>query len=247
MTAPLADPELQDDYLPIAALNTLLYCERRAALQHIEHVWRDNAFTMEGTIAHRLAHLEVERSEPGIRIVKSVWLKCTRLRIVGKADVVEFRVGGRPALRTDRARSKEDACRCEGPLAEREGYPGVPYPVEYKRGKRRKWDNDDVQLCAQALCLEEMLSVEVPRGAIFHIRSKRRREVDFTEPLRARTEAAAARLHELIAAGVTPPATLKPQCNGCSLQDVCLPGILVQSSRIRQYCQQLLSLEASES
>ena len=87
----------------------------------------------------------------------------------------------------------------------------VPFPVEYKRGKRKWWDNDDVPLCAQALCLEEILGVSVPRGAIFHIKSKRRREVIFTDKLRIKTEATAARLQELIAAGVTPPPVLKPQ------------------------------------
>jgi len=116
----------------------------------------------------------------------------------------------------------------------------VPYPIEYKRGKRKKWDNDDVQLCAQALCLEEMLGVAVPRGAIFHIKSKRRREVAFTDKLRAKTEAAAARLHELIAAGITPPAVLKPQCDGCSLRGICLPGLAASSAG--DYCRRLLEV-----
>ena len=115
----------------------------------------------------------------------------------------------------------------------------VPYPVEYKRGKRRKWDNDDVQLCAQALCLEEMLDTSVPRGAIFHVQSKRRREVVFTPALRRKTEATAARLHELIASGKTPPPVLKPQCDGCSLRGICLPEALGDRNRVSQYVAQL--------
>ena len=118
----------------------------------------------------------------------------------------------------------------------------VPFPVEYKRGKRKKWDNDDVQLCAQALCLEEMLGVPVPRGAIFHIQSKRRREVLFTDKLRKKTEATAARLHELIASGVTPAAVLKPQCDGCSLRDVCLPELADQTARVERYCRELFQV-----
>lgn len=137
-----------------------------------------------------------------------MWLKSERLRLVGKADVVEF-------------------------LSD------VPYPVEYKRGRRKKWDNDDVQLCAQAMCLEEMLGVDVPRGAIFHIKTKRRREVEFDDKLRRKTEDAATRLHELIAAGVTPPAVLKPQCDGCSLRAICLPEMSSRIADVGQYMREM--------
>ena len=142
-----------------------------------------------------------------------MWLKSDRLRLVGKADVVEFH----PQL----------------------SRPEVPFPVEYKRGKRKKWDNDDVQLCAQALCLEEMLGVAVSHGAIFHIKTKRRREVAFTSALRGKTEAAARRLHELIASGITPPPVLKPQCQGCSLVEICLPKVLEQTDAVRAYVRSL--------
>ena len=96
--------------------------------------------------------------------------------------------------------------------------PETPYPVEYKRGKRRKWDNDEVQLCAQALCLEEMLGVPIPAGAMFHVQSRRRREVLFDADLRRRTEDAAVRLHALLAAGATPPPIVHPKCRQCSVQ-----------------------------
>lgn len=103
---------------------------------------------------------------------------------------------------------------------------GVPFPVEYKRGKRRKWDNDDVQLCAQAICLEEMLGVPVPAGAVFHVRSKRRRDVPFTPHLRDQTRRAAERLHNLLWQRTAPPAVLHPKCKQCSLHAVCLPELL---------------------
>lgn len=103
---------------------------------------------------------------------------------------------------------------------------GVPFPVEYKRGKRRKWDNDEAQLCAQAICLEEMLGVVIPAGAIFHVKTKRRREVPFTPALRDHTRRAAARLHELLAQTVAPPPVLHPKCKQCSLHAVCLPELL---------------------
>jgi len=149
-----------------------------------------------------------------------MWLRSDRLRLVGKADVVEFHEVGQP-FQADSPARKPDL--------------QIPFPVEYKRGKRKKWDNDDVQLCAQALCLEEMLGVEVPRGAIFHIKSKRRREVEFTDALRKKTEAAATRLHALIARGETPPPVLKPQCEGCSLKHLCLPDVLSRRSELAHY------------
>jgi len=173
-----------DEFQPIRALNDLLFCERRCALHRIEQLWDDNAHTLMGTLGHQRTDRPVEWTSTVGRAAHGVWLRSERLRLVGKADVVEFHV------------------RPEGPE--------VPYPVEYKRGRRRSWDNDDVQLCAQALGLEEMLGVAVPSGAIFHIRSKRRREVPFTAELRAKTEDAARRLHALVAAGVTPPPVLKP-------------------------------------
>lgn len=223
------DDALSDDYPPISALNHLLFCERRCALLRIENVWVENAYTLEGTFSHKRADKPVTwKSASGGREVHGMWLKSDRLRLVGKADVVEFQNVGE-ALR-DSIAARRDATTTND----------VPYPVEYKRGKRKKWDNDDVQLCAQALCLEEMLDVSVPRGAIFHIKSKRRREVIFTEKLRHKTVAAAARLHELIAAGVTPPAVLKPQCDGCSLRAICLPELAATRPSVDEYCRSLL-------
>lgn len=217
-----------DDYPPLSALNDLLYCERRCALHRIENVWVENAHTLSGTLSHQRADKPVEWKCENGREVHGMWLKSDRLRLVGKADVVEFQDVGQP-FQADGQAGRPDLYE-------------VPFPVEYKRGKRRKWDNDDVQLCAQALCLEEMLGVPVPRGAIFHIKSKRRREVVFTDKLRKKTEATAARLHELIASGVTPAAVLKPQCDGCSLREVCLPELADQTARVERYCRELFQV-----
>lgn len=208
--------EPPDDYPPLSALNDLLYCERRCALHRIENVWVDNAHTVLGTMDHRRADRSVDWKRGEGREVHGMWLKSDRLRLVGKADVVEFHPGA-------------------------EGV-DVPFPVEYKRGKRRKWDNDDVQLCAQAICLEEMLGVCVPRGAVFHVRTKRRREVEFKASLREKTIRAAARLHELIASETPPPPVVKPQCQGCSLADLCLPKVLSRDEAISTYMRTLWSI-----
>ena len=204
-----------DDYLPLSALNDLLYCDRRCALHRIENVWVDNAHTVSGTLSHELADRPVTwENSAGRRDVHGMWLRSNQMRLVGKADVVEFH--------------------------RQTSAPEIPFPVEYKRGKRKKWGNDDVQLCAQALCLEEMLGVAVPLGAIFHIQSKRRREVAFTPALRAKTVATAERLHTLLTSGITPPPVLKPQCHGCSVHDICLPSTLTEGHRIRAYLANLL-------
>lgn len=243
------------DYPPLSALNDLLYCERRCALHRIEEMWVENAHTLSGTLSHKRADKPVEWKCESGREVHGMWLKSDRLRLVGKADVVEFQPVGESFH--DSHLVRQDTRESEAPnpnesvenlghgmteLRSRTTLNEVPFPVEYKRGKRRKWDNDDVQLCAQAICLEEMLGVEVPRGAIFHIRSKRRREVVFTDKLRKKTEMAAARLHELIASGVTPPAVLKPQCEGCSLREVCLPELADQTARVERYCRELFQV-----
>ncbi len=103
---------------------------------------------------------------------------------------------------------------------------GIPFPVEYKRGKRRKWDNDDVQLCAQAICLEEMLGVAIPAGAIYHILSKHRRDVPLTSQLRAETHRAAERLHAVLGQSAAPQPVLHKKCKQCSLHAICLPELL---------------------
>ena len=225
---------LEDDYQPIRALNDLLYCERRCALHRIEEVWVDNAHTLTGTFAHQRADKPVTwESAAGVREVHGIWLKSDRLRLVGKADVVEFH-----PIRSDAVVGQPFQADCQAGKPDLRFWE-IPYPVEYKRGQRKKWDNDDVQLCAQAMCLEEMLGVAVPRGAIFHVKSKRRREVLFTEKLRRKTEDAARRLHELIASGVTPPPVLKPQCEGCSLRELCLPETLSRTADVSRYVQNL--------
>jgi CRISPR-associated exonuclease Cas4 len=119
----------------------------------------------------------------------------------------------------------------------------VPYPVDYKRGRRRKHENDDVQLCAQGLCLEEMLSVEVPGGAVYHVSSKRRREVRFTDALRETTCAAVEKVRALLASAEVPPAVLTPRCDGCSLRAACVPEA-AGAPAVARWCRELFGPRA---
>lgn len=188
-----------DELLPLRYLNDLLFCERRAALHMNEQIWVGNQYTAEGIYAHRRVDESVRRKFSDHTRVSSMMLVSRRLGLSGRGDLVEFHSG--EASETF----------------------GVPYPVDFKRGRIRPWDNDDVQLCAQAFCLEEMLGTTVPKGAVFHIRSRHRREVTFDPPLRQQTIAAALRLHELAASRKTPAAEWKARCRGCSLLQTCMP------------------------
>lgn len=221
-----ADPE-GDDLVPLSALNALLFCDRRAALRHLDGLYVHNEHTRRGDSLHKRADRPGFEKRKGVRTERGLWIASRRLRLYGRADLVEFR--------RDPGRKK----------------PGVPlvetaYPVEYKRGKARKWDNDDVQLCAQALCLEEMLGREVPEGAVYHAVSKKRREVPFTPELRALTEAAVARLHDLLDSGSAPPPVLKPRCRGCSLRGLCLPEVFAEPAKVRRMARDLFSAKPSD-
>lgn len=116
--------------------------------------------------------------------------------------------------------------------------------MEYKKGKRRQFENDDAQLCAQALCLEEMFGISIPQGAIFHAASKRRRDVEFTPELRQLTEEAALELHRLMASESVPPAVLKPACEECSLYQICLPQVTSQPARLASAAAELFKVRS---
>lgn len=199
----------EDDLLPVSALSDITFCERRAALHFIEGIWKDNLFTAEGTILHeRVDEGSNTEARGNIRMAHSVHLRSLILGLVGKADVVEFH------------KTETDGIKLKGVS----GF-WVPFPVEYKRGHLRHEHSFDVQLCAYALCLEEMLKVKVTEGALFYGKTRRRLAVCFDEALRQKTEDAAKRLHELITSGITPPPVYSAKCKKCSLLELCLPKI----------------------
>lgn len=207
----------ESDLLPMSALSHLVYCERRAALIHLEQQWEENRFTAAGRVLHDRAHGQESENRSNIRVVRGLRLHSLWLGLVGVADVVEF-----TSLGSDPTDS--------GSVSHKAGVtlPGVPdrwlpKPVEYKRGKPKPDRTDEVQLCAQALCLEEMLGVAVNAGAIFYGRPRRRLEVSISDDLRKDTEVLAQRLHELYDAGVTPPAVYGKKCKSCSLLETCQP------------------------
>lgn len=191
--------------IPISALQHAVYCLRQAALIHLEQVWADNRFTAEGEVLHRVADKGGTRKVKGIRRVMALPAASRRLNISGIADMVEFHAG---------------------PDGE------IPYPVEYKRGRPKLHRADEVQLCAQALCLEEMTGRPVPEGALFYGETKRRVTVPIDADLRRLTEETITALAEVFVSGSTPLPTVKRQrCRACSLREICRPDAVTRPAR----------------
>ena len=201
----------EEDLLPLSGLQHLAFCERRWALIHLEQQWEENLFTAEGKLLHEKAHSAGIESRPEALVRRTLPLRSFRLGISGQADIVEF-------------------LPCEAsepgvPMPRRKGL-WKPYPVEYKRTRDKHGSVAyRIQLCAQALCLEEMLQVPVPAGAVFDGKAKRREVVIFDEPLRQEVEHLAARMHQILQSGKTPRAIYAKKCEGCSMKPVCLPSV----------------------
>ena len=209
----MSNEQNEREHILISALNQYVFCPRRCALMHVEGIWRDNEHTLVGTLLHDRADSPGYETLAGVTVRRALPLVSERYGLAGKADIVEFR---------------RDEFGHE-----------VPAPVEYKKGKRRPFDNDDVQLCAQALCLEEMFACAVPLGYVYHAQSRRRREVLFDWRLRAETVRVIEAVRRLLADGVTPAAELLPRCDGCSLRGVCLPEVtsLAAAAQVSAYQQ----------
>ncbi len=211
----------EDDLLPISGLQHLVFCERRAVLVFVEGIWADNLATAEGTHLHQKVDGEQKTEvRKNVRTARGVWLQSLGLGLAGRADVVEF-------IRIEEV--PPDSERRGTSLADAQGL-WVPFPVEYKRGRSRHEEGYEIQLCAQAMCLEDMLGVQVPAGAIFYGQSRRRVDVTFDVDLRTRTRRASVRLREVIRDGSSPRFHPGPKCKACSLADECMPAILVHSS-----------------
>ena len=189
-----------DDLIPLSALQHWAYCPRQWALIHLEQVFEDNLYTQRGQAVHSRVDQPGVELRPGLRVERALPVWSERLGLIGKADVVEFLPDG------------------------------TAYPVEYKHGSRNKKAAisacDDLQLTAQALCLEEMTGKPVPEGALFYATSKRRRVVAITPALRERVESAAGTIRQLLAARHTPPPVNDDRCRACSLRDLCQPEAL---------------------
>jgi CRISPR-associated exonuclease Cas4 len=253
--AQIADaPEREQ--LPLSLLNDFLYCPRRAALKIVEG-WRDaNEHTLRGDLAHEHADLpgyesQISNLKAQIILWRALPVWSERLGLNGKCDIVEAELRSPANLKSQISDLKLGSTPAANLKSQISNLRSLK-PVEFKLGRRRQWDNDDAQLCAQALCLEEMFGLPVPRGAVFHADSKRRREVEFTAELRQLTENAVAEMHALLRESqisnlksqipTLPAAVFRPACAQCSLFDTCLPKATGADGRAQRLARALFEI-----
>lgn len=206
----------ESELLPLSALQHLLFCERQCALIHIERVWRENVLTLQGRLLHKKVHRSFYETKANVTLASSLAIRSFALGLAGQADLVEFHY---EVLRNRIV---------------------TIVPVEYKRGRAKKDLSDKIQLCAQAMCLEEMIGKPVHEGALFYGRTRKRLVVPFDQALRVATAKAALRLHTLIDAGQTPRPRYDSRCRACSLFDICLPRTLSRNRSVGRYIKHAL-------
>jgi CRISPR-associated exonuclease Cas4 len=222
----------EDDLLPLSGLQHFTFCERRWALVQVESLWAENQFTAEGRVLHDRAHSAELESRPGVLIRRTLPLRSFQLGISGQADIVEFEPvpSGQPGVAMENRSGR-----------------WKPFPIEYKRRKDRSAGSPyRIQLCAQAICLEEMLGIPVKNGAIYDGTTRRRTPVEFTPELRQSVERAAARMHELHRLRITPPPVYTAACEKCSMLELCQPRARKNWNSVEQYFAGMLTAESPE-
>lgn len=218
----------QDDLLPLSGIQHFLFCRRQWALIHVEQQWKENALTAEGKIMHKRADDPFfTETRNGVITARSVPIASYRLGLSGVCDVVEFLPSP----------SGKGAGGEGVSLPNRDGL-YLPVPVEYKRGKEKRDYSDEAQLCAQAMCLEEMLSAHIPRGYLFYGQTRHREEVEFTLQLRTLVQEMSAEMHNYFSRGYTPKVKTHKGCRSCSLADVCLPVLNEKVMTASKYIKQ---------
>ena len=197
MSNPTKTVFAEDDFIQLSALQHYVFCPRQCALIHVEGAWDENVYTVRGNILHEKVDTDTYESRGAIKTVRGLRIHSARLGIVGRADVVEFH------------KTKDGSQEV--------------FPVEFKSGQPKHDISDEVQLCAQALCLEEMLNTTVKEGAFFYGRIRRRVRVEIDNGLRKQTEDIIVAVHDLVSNKRVPPAKYMQKCKRCSLEDICQP------------------------
>ncbi|WP_123103867.1 CRISPR-associated protein Cas4 [Acidithiobacillus sulfuriphilus] len=201
------------DPIPLSALQHWTYCPRQCGLIHLEQQFAENIHTARGQAVHHLVDTPGYEVRHGVRVERALPLWSDRLGLIGKADLVEFHPDG------------------------------TVFPVEFKHGRKRQKTHDDIQLAAQALCLEDMLGRPVPQGAIFHASSHRRRAVDITPELRALVVETAEAIRAMLTSGKLPSPVNDARCKECSLRDICQPEALTSLEKQREQRTRLFDAE----
>jgi len=211
----------QDDLLQLSGIQHFLFCRRQWALIHIEQMWKENALTTEGRIMHTRADDPFfSESRNGVITARSLPIASYHLGLVGLCDVVEFQPSA------------------DGVILPKHSGVFQPIPVEYKRGKEKYDHSDESQLCAQAICLEEMLSTQITHGYLYYGQTRHRSEIEFTPGLRKLVEDMSAEMHAYFKRGYTPKVKPHKGCRSCSLADLCLPQLQEKVIPASKYIEQ---------
>lgn len=205
------------DKIQLSALNQYAYCPRRCYLIHVEGEFTDNIHTQSGTLEHERVDQLAHNIKKGVRVEFALPVWSDQFNITGRCDVVEFNPDG------------------------------TVFPVEYKHGKRKQWLNDDLQVAAQAICLEEMLNIDIQVAAIYHIQTRRRREVSIDQTLRNQVIATINAVTSLLNSRLCPPPIEdNKRCPQCSLNELCNPELINEKIRLQQLSAQLFTIESDE-
>lgn len=218
-----------DRLLMLSGIQHIAFCERQYALAYIEMQWAENVLTVEGKYLHEKVDDPMETDKRGNTItLRSVSLTSYKLGLYGRADVIEMIKGGDGDIKNAIVVNQR---------------PGIwkVIPVEYKRGKPKPDECDEVQLCAQAMCLEEMYGINIDKGFLYYGETRHRHEVEFSGPLRILVAVYAERMHELFEKGLSPSPVYKPHCKSCSLLDICLPKPLGRLDNVEAYLETILN------
>lgn len=213
----------EDDFLMLSGLQHFAYCRRQWALIHIEQQWAENERTIDGQLFHKKAHDAGSTEKRGnLIITRGLHIKSAELGVTGICDVVEFH------------KSEQGIT-----LFSFEGQ-WQPYPVEYKKGEPKENNADELQLCAQAMCMEEMLLCDIPYGSLFYGQNRRRTQVEFMDELRTQVKTMLEEMHELWKKGYTPKVKPQKGCNACSLKEICIPR-LMKTKSVSSYIEENLA------
>jgi len=215
-----------DELLPLSGIQHFLFCRRQWALIHVERQWQENALTAEGRIMHkRVDDPFFTETRNGVITARSVPVASYRLGLSGICDVVEF-----------------TSSPAGVKLPNKDGL-YLAAPIEYKRGKEKYDHSDETQLCAQAMCLEEMLSMNISRGYLYYGETRHRVEIEFTTELRTLVKDMADEMHNYFSRGYTPKVKTSKACRSCSLADICLPVLQEKVIAASKYIKQQIESE----
>lgn len=209
----------EEEFLMLSGIQHFIFCQRQWALIHLEQQWAENYRTVDGSIMHTKVHDRGFRTKRGDTLtVRGMKIHSAKMGISGECDAVEFYASP----------DGVSLARTEGTW--------IPYPIEYKRGESKPDASDEAQLCAQAMCLEEMLCCTIPAGALYYGKLRHRKTVEFTEELRALVRETIEQMHDLYRRGYTPKVKPKKGCNACSMKTLCMPKLIRRKS-VQDYLQ----------